>query len=49
MEDGEEAAGDEIEHPALVRREGAHVVLDVRRDERVVVVDLRIVHNPSKR
>ena len=43
VEDGEEAARDEVEDPALVRRERAHVVLDVGRDDRVVVLDLRVV------
>ena len=39
VEDGEEAARDEVEDAPLVGREAVDVVVDVRRDDRVVVVD----------
>ena len=43
MENGEEPARDEIEHPPFVGRETSDVVLDVGRDDCVVVADARIV------
>ena len=49
MEDGEEAARDEVEDAALVGREVLDVVVDVRRDDRVVVVDLRVVDDARER
>ena len=49
MENGEEAARDEVEDPALVRRKRAQVVLDVGGDDRVMVVDLRVVDDPCER
>ena len=49
MEHGQEAAGDEIEDTALVGRELADVVLDVGGDDRVVVTDLCVVHDPGER
>jgi len=49
MEDGEEALRDEVEHAPLVRRQRVHVLLDVRRDDRVMIVDLRVVDDPLQR
>ena len=49
MEDREEAPRDQVEDPPLVGREAVEVVLDVGRDDRVVVVDLRVVHDASER
>src|SRR5207248_8576084 len=49
VEDGEEAARDEVEDAALVRRELADVVLDVGGNDRVVVVDARVVDDPAER
>src|SRR5919109_931012 len=43
MKDGEEAPGDQVENPTLVRREVAEIVRDVGRDDRVVVVDLGVI------
>jgi hypothetical protein len=49
MEDGQEAPGDEVEDPTLVRREVGDVVRDVGRDDRVVVVDPGVVDDALKR
>ena len=49
MEDGQEAARDEIEDPPLVGREALNLVLDVGGDDRVVVVDAGVVHDPAER
>src|SRR5438874_2014188 len=49
MESGEEAPGDEIEDATLVGAEVVEVVVDVRRDDRVVVVDLRVVDDARER
>src|SRR5207245_6543080 len=49
MEDGEEATRDGVEDAALVGREVVDVVVDVRRDDRVVVVDLCVVDDAGER
>ena len=49
VEDGQEAARDEVEHAALVVRERVDVVLDLGRDDRVVVLDLRVVDHAPER
>ena len=49
MEHGEEAPGDQIEDAPFVGRELRHVVLDVGRDDRVVVVDARVIDDAAER
>ena len=50
VEDGEEAFRDQVEDAALVGRERFEIFLDVGRDDRVVVVDLRVVdHAPERK
>ena len=49
VEHGQEAARDEVEDAALVGRERVDVVRDVGRDDRVVVVDLRVVDHSAER
>src|SRR5207244_9552002 len=49
MEHGEEAPGDEVEDAPLVGRELRNVVLDVGRDDRVVVFDARVRHDAPER
>src|SRR5205823_11733033 len=49
MEYGEEAARDEVEDPPLVGRELVEVVLDVGRNDRVVVVDAVVADDACER
>ena len=49
MEHGEEAPRNEIEHTTLVGREGLDVMVDVGRNDRVVVGDLRVVDHTLQR
>ena len=49
VEHGEEAPGDQIEDAPFVGRELRHVVLDVGRDDRVVVVDARVIDDAAER
>src|SRR5262249_2841708 len=48
-EDGEEAARDEIEDAALIGSEVVDVVVDVGGNDRVVIVDLRVVDHARER
>src|SRR5204863_2611941 len=49
MEDGEEATGNQVEDAPLVRGEAVDGMLDVGRDDRVVVVDPRVVDDALQR
>ena len=49
VEDGEEALGDEVVDPALVRPHLRQVVVGARGDDRVVVLDALVVDDPAER
>ena len=49
MEGGEEALRDEVVDARLVRAHLREIVLGLRRDDRVVVLDARVVDHPAER
>src|SRR3712207_8597962 len=49
VESGEEALGDEVVDPKLVLVQLREVVLGLRRDDRVVVLDPLVVHHADRK